>query len=867
MPDSFPDLQSRDSATLPDGRILDRADVEKGVANLVDQLSERDRPYFQQHSERFVETFLRMASVVRPGMKLLVAGDWCCFASALAREIFDLRDIVTLDRKDGEIAFQLTTGLVAGFQRTGVDLEQATWPVETGSIDLTLSQEILEHFPTDPMHFMLECRRVLAEEGVLVTTTPNASSLQGIWNAIHRRNPVSFGVFDSEGIEHPKEYSPEELDLIHRNAGLSPILHETFSPYGKPELPELRDALRPLGWQEEMAGQVQILAARATSPPKFRRYGPLYTTRVPVGTGGKEIPDPAAHAHQWWGDCPLPETTPKAPEAAAAEPAENPPSPVPSRSGSERVSPRWPGSLMGESDLRLVRACLLPRGVAEAEYLQWREEESLDSQPTPVIKLLPILYRRLLTWERSDLPEIDRLKGIHRYYWAKTQSLLRHKDQLARHLAESGVPSLLLKGAALNLAYYRTPEIRPMDDFDLLVPGEKGPEAIRLLEEMGWRMVGRIPQSRDDGEFSRYLHALAFRSSRDGALLDLHCHLTQFHLRPEDDAFFWERSREFSFGEATVRLPSAEDLVFHLIVHLVQYSSSPGLLWPVDVVRILDREGENFDWQKLVAAADHSNMAPPVGRALGFLRDVIGLEDRIPSSVVEELHQRPGSLLQRLELRAAQRPLPRHSTFFQRLPTNLLSYLRFTSGRSPLRRIRELGPFLRVVNFYDHSPIRQGLANAQREIRNRNAAIRNWWRNRNRKPRAGDIANYPESDLDGFHLCEPFEEGILRWTQSDCVIRFDRPPERYAVTIRLAGVRLEADLKKSLAIRFNSRRLEPLEVGRREIRILLPESAFVHGTLQALHLHCDEMDTGGVDRRELGLPVLGIDFSVLPADA
>jgi SAM-dependent methyltransferase len=58
-------------------------------------------------------------------------------------------------------------------------LASGSWPVETGSVDLCLCDNVLEHLP-DPAAFFSECRRVLKSGGHVCIRTPNLLSYFGL---------------------------------------------------------------------------------------------------------------------------------------------------------------------------------------------------------------------------------------------------------------------------------------------------------------------------------------------------------------------------------------------------------------------------------------------------------------------------------------------------------------------------------------------------------------------------------------------------------------------------------------------------------------------------------------------------------------
>ena len=65
------------------------------------------------------------------------------------------------------------------------------WPVEAGSVDLVLCDNVLEHLP-DPAAFFREARRVLRPGGYLSIRTPNVFSYFGLVSRLvpNRRHPA-----------------------------------------------------------------------------------------------------------------------------------------------------------------------------------------------------------------------------------------------------------------------------------------------------------------------------------------------------------------------------------------------------------------------------------------------------------------------------------------------------------------------------------------------------------------------------------------------------------------------------------------------------------------------------------------------------
>ncbi len=106
------------------------------------------------------------------------------------------------------------------------DAERDVFPYEDGSFELVLVCELIEHMIADPMHLLLECRRVLEEGGRLIVTTPNASSLTSVWRALHGYDsPQIYSKYTagargrSGEAPHVREYTAHELRAAVDAAG------------------------------------------------------------------------------------------------------------------------------------------------------------------------------------------------------------------------------------------------------------------------------------------------------------------------------------------------------------------------------------------------------------------------------------------------------------------------------------------------------------------------------------------------------------------------------------------------------------------------------------------------------------------------
>lgn len=101
------------------------------------------------------------------------------------------------------------------------DAERDIYPYPSGHFELVLACELIEHMLFDPMHLLLEARRVLEEDGRILITTPNIAGLTSVARVLHGHdNPQLHSKYKiptggAREVQHVREYTLAELrDLV-----------------------------------------------------------------------------------------------------------------------------------------------------------------------------------------------------------------------------------------------------------------------------------------------------------------------------------------------------------------------------------------------------------------------------------------------------------------------------------------------------------------------------------------------------------------------------------------------------------------------------------------------------------------------------
>ena len=158
------------------------------------------------------------------------------------------------------------------------DAERDRFPYPDGHFDLVVAGEIIEHLIYDPMHLLLESRRVLREGGYLLVTTPNVGSITSVAKTLDGHdNPQIFFLYkrpvagQEPDIGHVREYTAYELGEAVKAAGFEVTqLFTTFIAEYSSHLP-LLTFLEASGYDTVNRGeQSWCLAVKHASLPVDR---------------------------------------------------------------------------------------------------------------------------------------------------------------------------------------------------------------------------------------------------------------------------------------------------------------------------------------------------------------------------------------------------------------------------------------------------------------------------------------------------------------------------------------------------------------------------------------------------------------------
>lgn len=374
----------------------------------------------------------------------------------------------------------------------------------------------------------------------------------------------------------------------------------------------------------------------------------------------------------------------------------------------------------------LLRAALWQNAAGLDAWRQWKNQIDIERLDYGSSRLLPLLAANLKA-QGVDDALMTRFKSVTRHTWYHNQMMFASAAIVLQQLHDAGIQTLITKGAALISLHYRDIGLRPMNDFDLMVPSAQAARAMELLKSHGWQpdTRGQDNEAHEliDEKYLNTVYAQPFINERKQSF-DLHRHLLPQCCGEHDDDIFWQGAVATSLNGVQTRALNPSDQILHACIHGVQWNSVAPLRWIADAMIVM-RTSDDIDWNRLVEHTRSRRLNLPVGAALHYLRDK--MDAPIPLEIIEEIAAMPSSRFDRLEYESGLKPRESCSpvlAFWLRY--RWFARLRHSQGRAPsvfafadyLRRLWKVRSLWQLPLVAWTKTVRQ----ARRWLRNRNVA-------------------------------------------------------------------------------------------------------------------------------------------------
>jgi SAM-dependent methyltransferase len=165
-----------------------------------------------------------------------------------------------------------------------VDIEAEPLPLETGSTDIVLFAEVLEHLWRDPAYALFQINRVLRTGGELYLTTPNPCELHAITCVLWQANPNQRSqIFRSLESGHLHLWTSGDLRTLLESNGLKVDVLTSYDAYKYTKhVPAISEFVKSISPYTDLMGECLLVRARKIE----ELDGPRYPKSIfPYGCG------------------------------------------------------------------------------------------------------------------------------------------------------------------------------------------------------------------------------------------------------------------------------------------------------------------------------------------------------------------------------------------------------------------------------------------------------------------------------------------------------------------------------------------------------------------------------------------------------
>ncbi len=275
-------------------------------------------------------------------------------------------------------------------------------------------------------------------------------------------------------------------------------------------------------------------------------------------------------------------------------------------------------------------------GLLTGESLSWQRVV----QEARWHRLSAFLFWHLRDLDLQDLVPSEVMRELKRVYHENLSRNLFFRSDLREALdalRREGIPTIVLKGAALAEGVYQNIGLRAMGDIDLLVPHEMADKAFSTVQGIGY--APKESAERQKQRLTTHHHLAQLFGLGKPSIIEIHTHIVEpSNVMRFEISGFWDRAVETDIAGTRALTLSPGDLLIHLAIHFFKdrnSSSNTALGQLCDIARVARFYESRIDWRSLCRVISESGLSGPVYCA--FYPAMMLLDAPIPVDVVEYL--------------------------------------------------------------------------------------------------------------------------------------------------------------------------------------------------------------------------------------
>lgn len=246
----------------------------------------------------------------------------------------------------------------------------------------------------------------------------------------------------------------------------------------------------------------------------------------------------------------------------------------------------------------------------------------------------------LKTGNQVPAHAMERLEILYQTSRRRNQRLYQIVAEIARECTKAGIAVMGLKDLQLARSIYPDPALRPMGDIDLLIRPEDYEKAADCMFRLGFERTPftNLPY------ILKYAWGHHFRRRRDNTYVDLQWNVMQIEWDVYQEGSFdfeiermWKNAQKMAVDDYFILVPSLEDMLFHLCVHLDGHQFSE-LILLCDIYELIKQNESRIDWQYFIQIVNRYKAEPFTYYSLRLIEHLFQID--LPNEVLRSI--KPG---------------------------------------------------------------------------------------------------------------------------------------------------------------------------------------------------------------------------------
>ncbi|MEW6570516.1 MAG: nucleotidyltransferase family protein [Nitrospirota bacterium] len=242
----------------------------------------------------------------------------------------------------------------------------------------------------------------------------------------------------------------------------------------------------------------------------------------------------------------------------------------------------------------------------------------------------PLLYNNFKNInEKHCIPRevMDRLQRAYHGNIARNMYIYDELLRIVKAFSDKKVKVIVLKGATLAKIVYGDIGLRSMLDIDLLVKQEDLVRAKEIMSDINYVAERNVqPEAwyrKNHYHLPRYMH------KEKPIVVEIHWHITRNFFSPDIEKW-WGRARHIKLNGCNITVPSPEDIITHLCLHLYNhgYNSRMILREICDINETLNHYQEEINWALFHEEINKHGLQKPVYSILYLVEKFYGCTER-----------------------------------------------------------------------------------------------------------------------------------------------------------------------------------------------------------------------------------------------